>query len=115
MKWILPLSGALAGLANGLFGGGGGMVLVPLLSRSGDLPERKLYPTCVAIIFPVCLASAAVCLWEDASVLRSALPYLAGGAIGGVIGGRLYQKVSVRWLRWLFAGFLIYAGVKYLL
>lgn len=91
------------------------MVLVPLLSRFGELPERKLYPTCVAIIFPVCLASAAVCLWKDPTVLSPALPYLLGGAIGGVLGAKLYQTVSVQWLRWLFAGFLIYAGVKYLL
>ena len=31
------------------------------------------------------------------------------------IGGKLYGRVSVKWLKWLFAGFLFYAGVKYLL
>ena len=60
MKHSLParVGGALAGLANGLFGGGGGMVFVPLLSRWGGLSPRKLYPTCVAVIFPVCTVSA---------------------------------------------------------
>ena len=47
--------------------------------------------------------------------LPAALPYLAGGLVGGWIGGKLYGRVSVKWLKWLFAGFLFYAGVKYLL
>ena len=42
--------------------------------------------------------------------LLAALPYLAGGLVGGWIGGKLYGRVSVKWLKWLFAGFLFYAG-----
>ena len=41
--------------------------------------------------------------------------YLLGGLIGGFLGGRLYGKVSAIFLKWLFAAFLFYAGVKYLL
>ena len=40
---------------------------------------------------------------------------LVGGLAGGWLGGRLYGKVPTRYLRWLFAGFLLYAGVRYLL
>ena len=47
--------------------------------------------------------------------LLAALPYLAGGLIGGWLGGKLYGKVSTKFLKWLFAAFLFYAGVKYLL
>ena len=52
-RWPARLAGGLAGLANGLFGGGGGMVFLPILSRWGRLEQRKLYATCVAVIFPV--------------------------------------------------------------
>ena len=38
-KTKLGLSGALAGLVNGLFGGGGGMVMAPLLTALGVPPE----------------------------------------------------------------------------
>ena len=113
--WPARIAGAAAGLANGLFGGGGGMVFLPILSRWGSLSQRKLYATCVGVIFPVCLVSAAVYLLRGEFFLPAALPYLAGGLAGGWIGGKLYGKVSTTWLKWLFAGFLFYAGVKYLL
>lgn len=113
--WTARLAGGAAGLANGLFGGGGGMVFLPIQSRWGDLSQRKLYATCVGVIFPVCLVSAAVYLWKGGVSLMTALPYLAGGLIGGFLGGKLYGRVSTKFLKWLFAAFLFYAGVKYLL
>ena len=117
MKHSLParIAGAMAGLANGLFGGGGGMVFVPILSRWGGLDRQKLFASCVGVIFPVCLVSAAVYWLRGGVSLREALPYLLGGAAGGFLGGRLYGRISARFLKWLFAAFLFYAGVKYLL
>ena len=113
--WTVRVAGALAGFANGLFGGGGGMVFLPILSRRGDLSQRQLYATCVGVIFPVCLLSAAVYLLRGGVALAAALHYLAGGLLGGWLGGMLYGKVPTVWLRLIFAGFLFYAGVKYLL
>jgi len=112
--WAARLAGGAAGLANGLFGGGGGMVFLPILSRWGALSPRKLYATCVGVIFPICLVSAGVYWLRGDLPLREALPYLAGGFLGGLIGGRLYGKVSTSLLKWVFAAFLFYAGVKYL-
>lgn len=114
-KQTARIAGGAAGLANGLFGGGGGMVFVPILSRWGSLSGRKLYATCVGVIFPVCLVSAAVYLFRGGVSLWDALPYLAGGLAGGWLGGKLYGRVSTGFLKWLFAAFLFYAGVKYLL
>ena len=114
-NWPARIAGGLAGLANGLFGGGGGMVFLPILSKWGDLGARKLYATCVGVIFPVCAVSAGVYLWRGGFSLTDALPYLLGGGLGGFLGGKLYGKVSTTFLKWLFAAFLCYAGVKYLL
>ena len=111
----MAAAGIVTGAVNGAFGGGGGMVFLPILSRWGRLDQRKLYATCVGVIFPVCLVSAAVYLFRGELSLLTALPYLLGGLAGGWIGGKLYGKISVRWLKWLFAAFLFYAGVKYLL
>jgi len=117
MKHNLPaqIAGGASGLANGLFGGGGGMVFLPILSRWGNLSQRNLYATCVGVIFPVCLVSAVVYLLRGGTSLLTALPYLVGGLVGGFLGGKLYGEVSTKFLKWLFAAFLFYAGVKYLL
>ena len=113
--WPGRIAGGAAGLANGLFGGGGGMVFLPILSRWGTLEARRLYATCVGVIFPVCAVSAVIYLWRGEIRLETALPYLAGGLIGGWLGGKLYGKVSPTVLKWLFAAFLFYAGARYLL
>ena len=109
------LAGALAGAVNGLFGGGGGMVLLPLLSRRGAMEQRRAFATCVAAILPMCCLSAAIYVWRTAPPLWQVLPYLAGGVAGGVLGGLTFGKVPVKWLRFIFGLFMLYAGVRYLL
>lgn len=112
--WPARLGGGLAGIANGLFGGGGGMVLLPILSRFDHLEPRKLYATCVAVIFPLSLVSAVVYLFRGGVSFSEAAPYLLGGALGGFLGGKLYGRVPIQWFRRLFALFLLYAAVRYL-
>ena len=114
MKRRFAIAGALAGFVNGLFGGGGGMVLLPALKKGGLAP-KKAFATCVAVIFPICLISAAVFLLRTAFDFLTALPYLIGGAVGGIVGGKLFKNVSNLWLRRIFAAFLLYGGVRYLL
>ena len=48
-KWKLRLTGAAGGLINGLFGGGGGMAVVPLLAGWCGLAEKQAFATCVAL------------------------------------------------------------------
>lgn len=52
------LAGAAAGLTNGFFGGGGGSVLVPMLTRVCGLDQRRAFATSVAVILPLCALSA---------------------------------------------------------
>ena len=114
-NWKLRLSGAAGGLVNGLFGGGGGMALVPLLTLWCGVEEKKAFATCVAVVFPFCLLSATIYLFRTDFDLLTALPYLIGGLVGGFVGGKLMDRVSVVWLRRIFAAFLLYGGVRYLL
>ena len=114
-KWKYRLSGAAAGLINGLFGGGGGMLLLPLLTRWGGLEERRAYATCVAAILPACAVSALTYVLGHRVDVAALLPYLLGGAVGGFIGGRTYGKVPLALLRKIFALFLLYGAVRYLL
>ena len=58
MRYLV--SGGLAGLINGFFGGGGGSIFVPLLTRLCHLEEKKAFATSVAVILPLCVLSPAV-------------------------------------------------------
>ena len=107
-------AGTAGGVINGLFGGGGGMVLLPLLTKWSRLEARSAFATCVAVIFPMCCVSAAVYLYQVRPPLSMVLPYLAGGIAGGVIGGLTFEKIPVRILKIIFGAFLLYGGVRYL-
>ena len=107
--------GGFAGIVNGLFGAGGGMILVPLLSKWAGLDYRTSLATSVAVILPLSVTSAAVYMFRHDFDILSAVPYAIGGLAGGIIGGKLFKKVSVAWMRKIFAAFLIYGGVKHLL
>lgn len=88
------------------------MLLVPLLTRCFKLDERKAFATSTAIILPLCGLSALIYLYHGGLDLRAALPYLIGGTLGGVAGGRIFKRFNVVWLRRGFALFVLWAGVK---
>lgn len=106
------LAGGAAGLVNGFFGGGGGMVLVPLLMSRCGLERRQAFASSVAIILPLCVLSAAIYYIRGNLDLIQALPYLAGGLVGGLIGGRIFEKVPVVWLKRGFALLILYGAWK---
>lgn len=89
MKYAL--SGAAAGAVNGLFGGGGGMVLAPALTGWCHMEQKRALATCVAAILPLCLLSAAISLWRQPLDWMQALPYLLGG-----LGGASWEAACFR-------------------
>ena len=109
------LAGGAAGVVNGFFGGGGGQVLVPLLAGKCGLDQRKAFATSVAVIAPLCALSAGIYWFRGQLDPVTALPYLAGGLVGGWAGGKLFKKMSMVWLRRGFALLILYGGVKALL
>ncbi len=114
-KFRYALAGAAAGIANGFFGGGGGSVLVPVLTGVCGMEQRRAFATAVAVILPLCTLSAGVYLLRGELDLLAALPYLLGGAAGGWIGGKIFKGVRVSWLKRGFGLLLIYGGVRNLL
>ena len=112
VKWKYAVAGGLAGIANGFFGGGGGSVFVPLLTRYCKLEQRKAFATSVGVILPLSAVSAAVYFFKGAVDLNAAWPYILGGAIGGLLSGRALKKVPVKWLRRGFGALMAYCGAK---
>ncbi len=109
---IYLLIGAAAGVVNGLFGAGGGLLLVPLMIRFCKLEQKQAFATALVVMLALSVVSLIV-YWVRGSVdFVAAVPYLAGGIIGGIIGGVWMKRVNVRWLRMALAAFLLYGGIK---
>ena len=109
--WGGAAAGLAAGAVNGLFGAGGGMVLVPLLGWLTDLEEDEIFASSLSIILPICIVSLAASptiAWSDA------LPWLPGSALGGVVAGIWGKKIPVKWLHRGLGIFVIWGGLRYL-
>ena len=106
------ITGALGGLANGFFGSGGGLFLVPLFTKWIKIDERKAFASSVAVILPLSLISAVVYFIKGSLDFSGAWPYLAGGVLGGIVSGFVFKKVPVNLLRRVFAVLIIYGGIR---
>ena len=104
------LCGGLVGAANSLFGGGGGMIAVPLLTKTG-LDEKAAHATAILVILPVSLFSFilyAIRGFYEPSVL---VPTAIGVSVGGTLGAKLLGKLPTKTVGWIFAILQAVAGV----
>lgn len=109
----LMAAGLAAGCVTGLFGGGGGMVLVPLLALASNLGDQEIFPASLSIILPICL----VCLMSSADgglPWNEALPYLLGSCLGGIAAGIWGRKIPVSWLHRGLGVLILWGGYRYL-
>lgn len=109
----LLLIGVLAGICAGMFGIGGGLIIVPALVFFYRLTQHAAVGTSLgAILLPVGALSAWV-YWKNGNLnVTYSLLIAAGLLIGGFFGAKLVQPVSDVTLRRLFAGFLIIVGAR---
>ena len=87
--------GTAVGAANSLFGGGGGMIAVPLLQKLG-LQQKQAHATAILVILPISLLSfvlyAVRGFYEGAVLIPTAIGVTAGGFIGAKLLGKLPTK-----------------------
>lgn len=107
------LAGLAAGAVNGLFGAGGGMILVPALGLLTPLEEREIFPASISIMLPACLISLLVSR-SGPLPWAAAAPYLIGSTVGGVLAGLLGKRIPTKYLHRLLGLFILYGGVRYL-
>lgn len=104
------LLGALVGGANSLFGGGGGMIAVPLLQRTG-LEEKRAHATAILLILPICALSFFIYAFRGYANAQTLIPTAIGVSVGGFFGARLLGKLPVKAVNLTFAFLQLLAGV----
>ena len=107
----LMAAGFAAGCVAGLFGGGGGMVLVPLLSMFSGLGEAAIFPASLSVMLPVCLTAL---LLSGGGFFREALPFLPGSLLGGWLAGMYGARIPVKWLHRVLGILILWGGFRYL-
>ncbi len=108
------LAGLLAGVVNGIFGGAGGMILIPALQMFTDVREDALFPMSVSVMLPVCLLSLWLTSRTTALPWADAWPYLLGSVAGGVLVGLFGRRIPTVWLHRFFGIMILWGGIRYL-
>ncbi len=107
------VGGGFVGLISGFFGGGGGMLCVPLLELYG-LDVKRAHATALFVILPICIVSAIIYIVNGYFDFTSVLCAIIGVVLGGAAGALLLDKLSGNALSAVFAAIMIAVGVKLL-
>lgn len=99
--------GLVAGLLSGLFGVGGGTVIVPFLVLFLTFNQRLAAGTSLAAIVPTAAVGVISYALHDSVAWIPALLLAAGAVVGAQIGTWMLPRVSLTVLRWAFVGFLV--------
>ncbi len=106
--------GIMAGLLSGLFGIGGGLIIVPALVMFFGLSQKLAQGTSLAILLPPVGALAVYRYYKNGNVdFKIALFVALGLIVGGYFGSQFANQLSAPALKKAFGSFLIVVGVYY--
>jgi uncharacterized membrane protein YfcA len=114
--WItLIVIGAIGGLLSGVFGVGGGIVMVPLLMSLAGMDQRRAATTSLVAIVPTSIAGSLGYFTTGHIDLVAGLIIAAGAVVGAVIGSTMLRRIPLPWLRWLFIVLLVVVAARMLI
>lgn len=116
-EYYVPVSGAIIlsltiGTISGLFGIGGGSIMVPAMVLLFGVPIHIATATSMFMIFFVSLSGASTHIFLGHVVWEYALFFIPGAWIGGRLGAKINQKLSGKTLEWILRILLIGIGIE---
>jgi uncharacterized membrane protein YfcA len=109
---LLTLIGISAGVLSGVFGIGGGVVIVPALIYLAQFSEHQATGTSLAVLLPPVGVAA---MWEyyrhGAVNVKAAMVIAAAVLVGGWFGALIANRVSGPYLRLAFGVFVLCLGI----
>jgi uncharacterized membrane protein YfcA len=109
---VLIAIGLAGGLLSGLFGVGGGIVLVPLLLTFAHLDQKRAAATSLLAILPSAISGSITYLAHGQVDLLAAGVIAVGAIAGAIVGARLLKRLPIVWLRWGFIALLVIVAVR---
>ncbi|MGH7739973.1 MAG: sulfite exporter TauE/SafE family protein [bacterium] len=104
--------GLTAGIASGLFGVGGGVLIVPALSLLAGFAQERAIGTSLAVLLPPVGLAAVLAYWKNDNVDWKAGFLIAFGLfIGAWLGAKGAHKMGDHWLKLCFGVFLTGLGI----
>ena len=110
--WKHLLIGLVTGLLNGLFGSGGGVIVVTAMEKFLRIDAKKSHSTAIAIVLILSLTSSFFYLKSGFLDWHILLMTALGGCLGGFIGAKLLQKIPKKWLKIGFGAAIIVSAIK---
>ena len=115
--WMAGLIGLVGGMSSGLFGVGGGVVMVPamVLLLSPPIRDVKMaIGTSLLVIIPTAIMGSFKHFQQGNVDWRTALALAPTAIVGGYLGAWMTTMISADNLKRAFGGFLILVGAKLL-
>ncbi len=109
---LIVFCGTVIGFINGFFGGGGGMVCVPMFEKFLKLKNKEAHATTLCVILPLCIVSSFIYIYKNSLDFIELMLVTGGAIIGGIIGAFLLKKLNSKWIRAIFAIVMLVAGIK---
>lgn len=113
--FTLMTCGIFIGIVNGLFGGGGGMICVPVLKNILKLEDKTSHATAIFIMLPISIASAVIYITTGNFEIFDALYVTIGVVLGGVLGAMALKKTKNVVINIIFASIMMLAGFRMIL
>ncbi|MBE6707356.1 MAG: sulfite exporter TauE/SafE family protein [Ruminococcaceae bacterium] len=110
----LSLAGLLAGTVNGLLGAGGGIIIIYALNKiigEKELDKNGAFATALCIMLPISVLSVLIYSSRGHISMEGFGVFLLPAIIGGALGGVLLGKLNTAFLKKLFAGLVIISGI----
>lgn len=112
IMWKKLIIGLIAGIISGFFSAGGGLILVPSFVYFLNLDEKKARATSLFCMLPMVLVTAFFYGRNNFIHWDIGIKCAIGGVVGGIIGAKLLTKIPNKYLKIVFAAFLVYAGIS---
>jgi uncharacterized membrane protein YfcA len=113
--WLLlrDLSiGLVVGAFSGLFGVGGGVLLVPILVLAFHVAQKPAQATSLVVVALAATTGAVTYAVGDSVVWSSVGFLLAGGFVGTWLGSAIVVRIQTRWLQLMFGVLLVVAAIR---